>query len=372
MSSDRRPRVLIRESIAESGLELLRERFDVVEDTDSDLGSIIGEFEANRRSLGDDPRRRADRAGKPPEGDRAGRGGGRQRRRGRGDAARDRGRERTRGDRGLCGRAHHRAAASPLRGTSPRPTPRSSREGGSAGDSPASSSRERPSASWASGGSAGRSRAARSVSACGSSPTTRTSRSTASGSSESSPPRHRRTLYARVGSDHAPPPAQRPDARAARTRCVRAHARRRSRRERRSRRSDRRGCARRCAPLGEGGGRGARRLRVGAVCRAAARARAGRRDAASRRLDHGSPGSGGPDHRRAGGGSARRRARPDGRQHPGRRAGRPRGARRVHPARREARAPGNRARSGAAEHGSWWRRTVRSPSTTPACSRSPP
>ena len=44
--SERRPRVLIREPIAESGLELLRARFDVVQDSDSDLGSIIGEFEA--------------------------------------------------------------------------------------------------------------------------------------------------------------------------------------------------------------------------------------------------------------------------------------------------------------------------------------
>ncbi len=41
-----RPRVLIREPIAESGLELLRARFDVVEDADSDLGSIIGQFDA--------------------------------------------------------------------------------------------------------------------------------------------------------------------------------------------------------------------------------------------------------------------------------------------------------------------------------------
>ena len=41
-----RPRVLIREPIAESGLELLRRRFDVVEDSESDLGSIIGEFDA--------------------------------------------------------------------------------------------------------------------------------------------------------------------------------------------------------------------------------------------------------------------------------------------------------------------------------------
>ncbi len=43
---DRRPRVLVREAIAEPGLELLRERFDVVEDRDSDLGAIIGDFDA--------------------------------------------------------------------------------------------------------------------------------------------------------------------------------------------------------------------------------------------------------------------------------------------------------------------------------------
>jgi D-3-phosphoglycerate dehydrogenase len=36
----------VREPIADSGLELLRSRFDVVEDPDTDLGSIIGDFEA--------------------------------------------------------------------------------------------------------------------------------------------------------------------------------------------------------------------------------------------------------------------------------------------------------------------------------------
>ena len=41
-----RPRVLVREPIAEPGLELLRRRFDVVEDAESDLASIIGEFDA--------------------------------------------------------------------------------------------------------------------------------------------------------------------------------------------------------------------------------------------------------------------------------------------------------------------------------------
>jgi D-3-phosphoglycerate dehydrogenase len=41
-----RPRVLVREPIADSGLALLRERFEVVEDASSELGSIIGDFDA--------------------------------------------------------------------------------------------------------------------------------------------------------------------------------------------------------------------------------------------------------------------------------------------------------------------------------------
>ena len=45
-SEGARPRVLVREQIAAPGLELLRGRFDVVEDFDSDLASIIGGFDA--------------------------------------------------------------------------------------------------------------------------------------------------------------------------------------------------------------------------------------------------------------------------------------------------------------------------------------
>jgi D-3-phosphoglycerate dehydrogenase / 2-oxoglutarate reductase len=41
-----RLRVLVREAIADSGLELLRQRFDVVEDSQSDLASIIGDYDA--------------------------------------------------------------------------------------------------------------------------------------------------------------------------------------------------------------------------------------------------------------------------------------------------------------------------------------
>ena len=41
-----RPRVLVREPIADAGLALLRSRFEVVEDGDSELAEIIGEFDA--------------------------------------------------------------------------------------------------------------------------------------------------------------------------------------------------------------------------------------------------------------------------------------------------------------------------------------
>ena len=46
MSDAERLRVLVREQIAEPGLAHLRARFDVVEDVDSDLGSVIGDFDA--------------------------------------------------------------------------------------------------------------------------------------------------------------------------------------------------------------------------------------------------------------------------------------------------------------------------------------
>jgi D-3-phosphoglycerate dehydrogenase / 2-oxoglutarate reductase len=45
VSVGERPRVLVREEIAEAGVELLRARFDVDEDRDGDLASIIGGYE---------------------------------------------------------------------------------------------------------------------------------------------------------------------------------------------------------------------------------------------------------------------------------------------------------------------------------------
>jgi D-3-phosphoglycerate dehydrogenase / 2-oxoglutarate reductase len=46
VSEPGRPRVLVREPIAAAGLELLRSRFDVVEDGDSDLAELIRDFDA--------------------------------------------------------------------------------------------------------------------------------------------------------------------------------------------------------------------------------------------------------------------------------------------------------------------------------------
>src|SRR5207244_10483705 len=40
------PRVLVREKIAEAGIELLRSRFEVDVDTESDLAEIIGRYDA--------------------------------------------------------------------------------------------------------------------------------------------------------------------------------------------------------------------------------------------------------------------------------------------------------------------------------------
>ena len=46
LSREPRPRVLVREEIAEAGVELLRARFDVDVDGESDLASIIGRYDA--------------------------------------------------------------------------------------------------------------------------------------------------------------------------------------------------------------------------------------------------------------------------------------------------------------------------------------
>ena len=39
------PRVLVREAIADAGVALLREHFDVDEDRDSELAEVIGQYD---------------------------------------------------------------------------------------------------------------------------------------------------------------------------------------------------------------------------------------------------------------------------------------------------------------------------------------
>ena len=143
---------------------------------------------------------------------------------------------------------------------------------------------------------------------------------------------------------HAPSAADRRDARLRRRGRAREDARRRPDRQRRTRRARRRGGAGRGHSLRQGRRRGARRLLRRAVRGRAARVRERRRDAAPRRVDRRGPGPCRPDRRRAGRRCARRRARHERGQHPGRRRRGSRGARPVHPARGQARPARGRAR----------------------------
>jgi hypothetical protein len=159
-------KVLIREKIADAGVELLRERFDVDVDTDGDLAAKIGDYDAivirSATKLDADLIGRAERLK-------------------------------------VIGRAGvgvdnvdvEAATCSLCRGTSRRHTRRSRKAGGSARGTEASSSPGRRWECSGLGGSDSRSRAARSVSRCASSPTTRSWRRSGSGSSESIGPRRR-------------------------------------------------------------------------------------------------------------------------------------------------------------------------------------
>ena len=156
-----RPRVLVREEIAEAGVELLRSRFDVDVDGDERPRLDHRPLRRDRDPLGDEADRRPDREGRQPEGDRPRGRGRRQRRRRRGDAARDRRRERARVEHRLGRRAHGRPArrARAQHPAGARGARR--RAAGSARSGAASSSPRRRSACSASAGSASRSRAAR-------------------------------------------------------------------------------------------------------------------------------------------------------------------------------------------------------------------
>ena len=103
-------RVLVREPIAEAGVELLRTRFDVDVDRDCRSRGDHRRLRRDRHPLGDEAHRRPDRARHAAEGDRPRRRGRRQRRRRRGHASRDRGRERARVDHRLGRRADDRPA----------------------------------------------------------------------------------------------------------------------------------------------------------------------------------------------------------------------------------------------------------------------
>ena len=366
-----RPRVLVREPIAEAGVELLREHFDVDVDGDSDLAETIGRLRRDRDPLGDEADRRPDRPGRPAEGDRP--------RRASGvdnvdvDAATRRGivvanapdstvvsaAEQTIGLLVALARNIPQAHAALKQGS----WERSRWSGDRARRQDARRPRLRP--DRPAGGPAGaRARHARRRATTRSSATTASARPASSARRRSrtcSPPRDFVTLHLPLTDETR----GLIDAEA-----IATMKRRRAARQRRPRRARRRGGARRRDPLGQARRRRARRLLRGAVHRAAARARRGRRHAAPRRLHRRGAGPGGRDRRRADRRRARGRPGHERGQHPGRRRRRPRDARPVHPARGEARPARGRARGRVAEAGRRRRATARSPSTTRACSPS--
>ncbi len=108
------PKVLVREKIADAGVELLRERYEVDVDANGELAREDRRVRRDHHPLGDQADLRPDRPRRPAEGDRPGRRGRGQRgRRGR-NAPRDRGRQRARVDGDLRGRARDRPAARAL------------------------------------------------------------------------------------------------------------------------------------------------------------------------------------------------------------------------------------------------------------------
>ena len=107
-------KVLVKEKIADAGVELLRERFDVELGLDWDDAELEQADRRVRRDpdpLGDQADRRADREGRQPQGDRPRRHRRRQRRHRGGDAPRDHRRQRARVELGRRRRAHAGADA---------------------------------------------------------------------------------------------------------------------------------------------------------------------------------------------------------------------------------------------------------------------
>ena len=104
-----RPRVLVRERIAEAGVELLRDRFDVDVDLDGALEERIGAYDGLIVRSATKVTAEPARAGRAASRDRPGGRRGRQRGRRRGDETRHSRRQRAGVHRRLGGRARHRA-----------------------------------------------------------------------------------------------------------------------------------------------------------------------------------------------------------------------------------------------------------------------
>ena len=220
-------RVLVREPIAEPGLELLRSHFDVDVDEESPLEEIIDRYDAivirSATRLTADLIARADAA----EGDRARRGGDRQRRRRRRHPPRHRRRQRAGVDGHLGGRADDRPAG---RAGAQHPAGARGAQGGSLGAralergrARRQDARHRRLRPHRPAGRAARGRAR----ACASSPTTRSSATTASATSVWSARRRSTPCWrARTSSRSTPRSTTRPAASSTgrrSRRCATAH-----------------------------------------------------------------------------------------------------------------------------------------------------
>ena len=304
------PRVLVKEKIADAGVELLRADFDVELGLDWDEAELerrIGEFDAILiRSATKLTAELIDR-GRAAEGDRPRRHRGRQRRHGRRHQARDHRRQRARVELDRRRRAHAGAGAGAVSQRPPGARLAGRRRVGALALRRQRALRQdagrdrlrphRPAGRQARPGvrhGGGRLRQVRLRRALP------RARSRGRRDQRGALPARRR--------DHDPPAEDPRDRQLDRRRGDRGDARRRADRQLRPRRADRPRCAARRARVGQGRRRGPRRLPRGAVHRApAVRARRRRRHPAPRRLDRRGPGPRRGRHRRAGARGALRR-----------------------------------------------------------------
>ena len=208
-----RPRILVKEQIADTGVDLLREHFDVdlgADWSDEQFRERLPDVPRDPDPLGDEDDRGADRARHEAARDRPRRRRRQQRRRRGRDEARHRRRERAAVERRHRRRAHDGAAAV-ARAQHPAGARLAARaQVGAQQVRRRRGLREDARRSSASAASASSSPSARAASACTSSPTTRSSAPSATASSGSRRPRRSAEVYADGRLPHDPPAGHAP------------------------------------------------------------------------------------------------------------------------------------------------------------------